>query len=151
MAVIGVGFGIYSYYKYSNKRTITVTGTSQGDYKNQISTYYLTLERRNKDKSKAVSDLNKNSEEIVSKIKDFGINDGDIKTQGFNVYEEQNEIYSGAPVGSDGWVASHTLEVIVRDTEKINEFTQLLSTMDIFNMWGPNLSVDETRLMLMSY
>jgi len=48
-----LGYGIYS-YKFSTKRTITVSGTSTGDYANQIATFYINLEYHNKEKDKAV-------------------------------------------------------------------------------------------------
>lgn len=147
LAVAGLSYGIYSYLKNSDKRTITVTGEARGDYANQISTYYLTLEYHNKDKEKAVEELNNKTKEAVDKIKEFGIDSKDIKTQSLNVYQRE-EAYLDEGVTKyepQDWYASYSVEVILRDLSRSVELTSLLTTIDSASMWGPNLSIDDSR------
>ncbi|MBW6441874.1 SIMPL domain-containing protein [Patescibacteria group bacterium] len=146
LLLAGVGYSVYRYYVPS-KRTITVTGTSKGDYANQVSTYYLTLEYHNKEKDKAVEELNEKSKEAVEKIKEFGIDSNDIKTQNMNVYQRE-EAYLDQGVTkykSDEWYASYSIEVTLRDLSRSIELTGLLTTIESASMWGPNLRIDDSE------
>lgn len=146
IALAGIGYGVYSYFN-TPKRTITVTGTSKGDYQNQISTYYLTLEYHNKDKEKAVEQLNGKSTEAIEKIKGFGIDAKDIKTQSMNIYQREEAYYEDGVTKykPDEWYASYSLEVILRDITRSTELTTLLATIESANMWGPNLTIDSNE------
>jgi len=147
LAITGLGYGVYSYFKTNEKRTITVTGEARGDYANQVSTYYLTLEYHNEDKEKAVEELNEKSKEAIEKIKEFGIAAKDVKTQSLNVYQRE-EAYIDEGVTKyepQDWYASYSVEVILRDMSRSVELTSLLTSIESASMWGPNLSVDDSR------
>ena len=146
IALLGVGYGIYS-YKFSTKRTITVSGTSKGDYANQISTYYITLEYHNIEKDKAVEELNQKSKEAVDKIKEFGIDPKDIKTQSLNIYQREEPYMEGAltKYKPEDWYASYSIEITLRDLERSEDLTAFLSTLESSNIWGPNLSIDSSK------
>lgn len=141
-----IGYGVYS-YKFSSKRTITVSGTSTGDYANQIATFYITLEYHNKEKDKAVQELNEKSKVAVDKIKDFGIDSKDIKTQSLNVYQREDAYYEDGVTKykPNEWYASYSIEITLRDLAKSTDFTEFLSSVESSNMWGPNLSIDSTK------
>ena len=142
----GVGYGIYA-YKFASKRTITVTGTSKGDYANQIATFYLNLEYRNLDKEKAVEQLNQKSQEAVDKIKEFGIDAKDIKTQGLNIYQREEPYYEDGltKYKPNEWSASYSVEIILRDLTKSTDFTQFLTSVESASMWGPSLTIDSSK------
>jgi uncharacterized protein YggE len=142
--IIGVGYGIYSLVNTSDK-SITVTGTAAKQYANQISTYYLTLEYHDFDKAQAVEQLNEKTEIVVNQIKDFGIDEKDIKTQNLNLWQnEEPYIEEGVTrYKEDEWYASYSLEVTLRDLDKSKELTSLLTSVESANLWGPNLSVDQ--------
>lgn len=144
LLLIGVIYGIFSISKPEDK-SITVTGSAEKQYSNQIATYYLSLEYHNKDKAKAVDELNTKSDEVISKIKDFGISEKDIKTQNLNVYQrEEPYIENGVTkYREDDWYASYSIEVILRDLDKSRDLTSLLTSVESSNLWGPNLSVDQ--------
>ena len=141
-----VGYGIYT-YKFAAKRTITVTGTSKGDYANQIATFYLNLEYRNLDKEKAVEQLNQKSQEAVNKIKEFGIDPKDIKTQGLNIYQREDPYYEDGltKYKPNEWSASYSIEIILRDLTKSTDFTEFLTSVESASMWGPNLTIDSSK------
>lgn len=140
----GVGYGIYSLNSTSDK-TITVTGTATDQFSNQIATYYLTLEYNNPDKAEAVDELNQKSQEVISQIKEFGIPESDIKTQSLNVYQREEPYVDDGVTKyrEDDWYASYSVEVTLRDLDKSQELTGLLTSVESSNLWGPNLSVDQ--------
>jgi uncharacterized protein YggE len=141
-----LGYGIYS-YKFVSKRTITVSGTSKGDYANQIATFYINLEYHNKEKDKAVEELNEKSTEAVEKIKEFGIDPKDIKTQNLNVYQREDPYYEDGitKYKPNEWYASYSIEITLRDLTKSTDFTEFLTSIESSSMWGPNLSIDSTK------
>lgn len=146
VALAGVSFGVYTNVNKSPK-TITVTGTAEKKYSNQISSYYLTIEIKNVDKVKAVDELSKQTAEAVNKVKEFGIDQNDIKTQSLNVYQEENAILrSGEYVNEPGdWRASYSIEIVLRDLSKSVELTALLTGIENSSLWGPNLIVDDSK------
>ena len=141
-----LGYGIYS-YKFSTKRTITVSGTSTGDYANQIATFYINLEYHNKEKDKAVQELNEKSKIAVDKIKEFGIDSKDIMTQNLNVYQREDPYYEDGitKYKPNEWYASYSIEITLRDLTKSTDFTEFLTSIESSSMWGPNLSIDSKK------
>lgn len=141
-----LGYGIYS-YKLAPKRTITVSGTSSGDYANQIATFYINLEYHNEEKDKAVEELNEKSKIAVDKIKEFGIDPKDIMTQNLNVYQREEPYYEDGitKYKPNDWYASYSIEITLRDLTKSTDFTEFLTSVESSSMWGPNLSIDSTK------
>ncbi len=146
IGILGLGYGIYSQLN-KNPKTITVTGTAEKDYSNQLSTYYLTLEFHNADKAKAVEQLSQKTDEVMTKIKEFGIDEKDIKTQSLNVYQREDGYYEGVSYRSSpgDWYASYSIEIILRDISKSVQLTSLLTSIEDSSMWGPNVTVDDSK------
>lgn len=145
IALAGAGFGLYSFLT-RNPKTITVTGTADADYTNQLSSYYLTIEVKNSNKEKAVEELSNRTTEAVNKIKEFGIDQKDIKTQSLNVYQEELSRYENGEYTSKlgDWRASYSIEIVLRDTSRSVELTALLAGVEKSSMWGPSLTVDNS-------
>lgn len=146
IGILGLGYGIYSQLN-KNPKTITVTGSAEKEYTNQLSSYYLTLEFHNADKARAVDQLSQKTDEAVNKIKEFGIDEKDIKTQSLNVYQRQDVYYDGTPNQDSmgDWYASYSVEIILRDISKSVQLTSLLTSIEDSSMWGPNLTVDDSK------
>lgn len=140
-----VGFATFFYYTNTKNGTITVTGNSQAQISNNVSSYSLNLEATNSDKAAAVKDISDQASGIVTQIKDFGIPAQDIKTTNLNVYQKQVPIYDGSVVRDyekGDWVANYTVEVTLRDLSKSDDLTSLLTGFKTATMWGPSVSVD---------
>lgn len=146
LALVGVGYGVYN-HKNLYKKTITVTGNAEADYENQISSYSLTIEYHDVDKEKAIESLNEKVTETIEKIKEFGIDSKDIKTQNLSIYQrEEPYIEDGVTkYKPNEWYASYTIDVKLRDLSRSIELTALLSGVENSNLWGPNLIIDESN------
>ena len=146
IGILGLGYGVYSQLN-KNPKTITVTGTAEKAYSNQLSSYYLTLEFHNADKGKAVEQLSQKTDEVVTQIKEFGIDEKDIKTQSLNVYQREDGYYEGSSYRSSpgDWYASYSIEIILRDVSKSVQLTSLLTSIEDSSMWGPNVTVDDSK------
>ena len=133
------------------RATITVSGQSKQQVRNQIARFNVSVTQANKDKDTAVSWVNVAMEEIIKAVKDFGISEKDITTQNVSVYEitqPEAEIMISPPrPRSDGekqWQASNSLEIILRDTAKASALTDLLAGFPLAQVSGPGFSVDDT-------
>lgn len=143
------GFTAFFYFENNKNGTITVTGNSQTQVSNNVSSYSLNLEVTNSDKTAAVKDISDQASSIVSQLKDFGIPTQDIKTTNLNVYQKQMPIYDGSIVRDyekGDWVANYTVEVTLRDLSKSGDLTVLLTGFKTATMWGPSVSVDDSAI-----
>lgn len=64
----------------ANTRTVDVTGTAKLTAAPDEFVYYPTYDFKNADRSAALSDMSKKSDEIVKKLKELGVADNKIKT-----------------------------------------------------------------------
>lgn len=133
--------------------TITVTGQAQGTKANQIGTFSATVTVSDKVKETAVNSVNTKMTALLKSIKDFGIADADIKTETVSVYQmpvavpqTQTLIYPvpPQPVGNGDWQASNSISITVRDLNKASGLSDLLNKSGATNVYGPNLTVDQS-------
>lgn len=127
---------------------VTVTGEARSQEKNQIATYTAGVEAVNTKKEEAVSEVNNKIEALIKAIKDFGIDEKDIKTQNISIYQGEESYYEGGVQKSrkGQWRVSNSVEITLREVDKANELTDLLSQSGANNVWGPNFSMDDTNV-----
>lgn len=143
-----VGTGVWYLFKVLTPQTISVSGSSTSQIKNQIASYSLTIEVSDKDKAKAVEALSQRAKDVVQLIKDFGIPEEDIETTSLNVYQRQDSVYrDGVTTYELGdWYASYTINTKLRDLTRSDDLTALLATVEKASMWGPNLTIDDKTI-----
>ncbi len=137
--------------------TITVTGSSQGNVANQIASFNATVISTDQTKQTAIDKVNKEMTVLIQSVKDFGIEDVDIKTESVNVYQlpidvpvPQTMMYPIPPQRTGGgssaqagdWQASNSITVTLRDVSKASALTDLLNKSGTTNVYGPNLTTD---------
>lgn len=119
---------------------ITVTGEAKTQVKNQIASFSAGVSSQNMDKNKAISEVNNKINDLIKSVKDFGIKEADIKTQSLSFYQE--------PKGSQNpgmWQVNNTIEITLREVDKANALTDLISNSGANNVYGPNFSMDDTN------
>lgn len=131
-------------FKTSTNRYITVTGTSQEDQANQLARFSATISSLNASKEEAVKTATEQSDKLLTALKDFGIEDMDLKTQSMNIYREQESYYEDgvAKFRPADWNASFIIDITLRDIKKASDLTDLLAKSEATNIWGPDFSVD---------
>ncbi|MEK7064491.1 MAG: SIMPL domain-containing protein [Patescibacteria group bacterium] len=132
--------------KLATDRTITVTGTSEQQTKNQIAMFSAGVTSVKDKKEDAVSEVNTKMEEIVTALKNFGIATPDIKTQNASIYQTQETYYEdGRQKSRPGqWSVSNNIEIILRDVDKASALSDLLAKSGANNVYGPTFSLDQT-------
>ena len=127
--------------------TVSVLGEAKSQQKNQIATFSAGVEAINNDKESAISEVNSKMEGLIKSIKDFGIAEADLQTQNMSIYQSEESYYeNGVQRSRKGqWRVSNSVQITLREIERANELTDLLSKSGATNTWGPNFSMDDTN------
>lgn len=133
----------------SPRATITVTGQAKQQVANQIARFSVAVSQTDKDKDTAMQAVNTAMEEIVSAVKNFGVDPKDITTQNVSVYEvSQPEILIYPPRPGSGekqWQASNSLAIVLRDVSQASALVDLLQDFPLAQVSGPDFSVDNSN------
>lgn len=123
---------------------VTVTGVAQSSESNQIATYTAGVTVSSFDKEQAVADANAIMSELLVQVEEFGIPSEDLQTQNLSIYQFQ-EWSQETNDQRQKWTAENNLEITLRDTERVAELADLLTTSRATNVYGPSFRLDETN------
>ena len=127
--------------------TVVVTGQSEIKQKNEVASFSAGVNVIKEKKEEAIDEVNKKINDLITSVKDFGISEGDIKTQSMSVYQQQEQAMyssSGNPSRVGRWVVNNTIEITLRDVSKTQELMDLLNKSGANNVYGPNFRIEET-------
>src|SRR3990167_4893782 len=112
--------------------TITVSGYSKSQEKNEIARYTAGVSAVNDNKDTAVSEVNDKIEKIIADAKNFGIKPDDIKTQNVSIYQMEEQYYEeGISKSRKGqWRVDNSIELVLRDIGGASALTDLLSASE---------------------
>lgn len=126
--------------------TVTVTGTAKTEQTSQIATFTAGVRAINDNKDTAISEVNKQIQQLTEAVKTFGIPQTDIKTQNINVYQNDETYYEEGrqKTRAGQWRVDNTIEVKLREVKRASELAQVFTTSGATNVYGPNFSLDDT-------
>lgn len=138
-----VGWGTVS---LAPARTVTVTGTAKTQLTNQVSSFTAGINVTDDNKDSAISKANSTMEAIIAAVKEFGIPDGDIKTNNLSIFQQEDMYYDNGiqKYRPGSWRVSNNVDVTLRDVTKATGLTEVLTSSGATNVYGPNFSVDDT-------
>jgi uncharacterized protein YggE len=127
-------------------QTITVNGMAESEEQNQVATFYAGASAVNADKQVAITEVNTKVEEVLTKIKEFGVDPADIQTQNLSVYQEQEQYTEGGVqrFRPGQWRATNSLNIKLRDISKASDLVTLLAESGLTDISGPNFSMDDS-------
>src|SRR3989344_195863 len=133
--------------KIEEDQTITVMGSSEKQKKNERATYSAGVTVTNADKAKAVSEATDKSNRIAQSIKQFGIPQEDMKTSTLNIMQDQESYYDNGILKyrPGNWRVSINIEIVLKDIKRIDDLTNLLTSLETTDLYGPNLSLDSSN------
>lgn len=120
---------------------LIVSGTGKVNVVPDIANVTLGIEKEGKTLLSTQDEVNKVSEDLVKKLKDFNINEKDIKTTSYNVYPQYN--YTGSIRTIVGYKVSVSYQVKIRDLEKINDILIITASTGINNIGNISFEVNE--------
>lgn len=127
--------------------TITVTGSATQAQKNEVASFSVGVEIDDQDKQTAVDQANQNSNQILTKLKEFGIAAEDLQTENVSIYQFEDRpepwLSSGTGRTEKKWRASTTISLKLRAINRSEELTNLLSQLPATHVSGPSFQLDE--------
>lgn len=128
--IISTAVGVYNKIKegkyigqeIESRNTITVTATGEIYTKPDLALITFSVVNEAKTVSKALEENSKKTNAVIDFIKNQGVDEKDLKTIGFNIYPRY-EWYGDKRV-LVGYEVSQSLEVKIRDFEKIGDIIQ---------------------------
>lgn len=129
--------------------TITVTGEGESAAIPDIATISFTVQETAPTVAAAQEAATTKTDSAIEAMGGLEIADEDVKTTSYQVYPqyEQQSCYMGrCPQGSPkitGYQVSQSIEVKIRDTEKVSDALAALGTIGVQNVSGPNFMVDD--------
>lgn len=128
--------------------TVSIEGVGIAYAKPDISkiTFYVeskkpTLEEAQKDNTQQMNGL-------LEKLVASGIERKDIQTTYYNSYEDQIYDYERSEYKSFGWIVSQSIELTLRDLEKVPATLALLGQNGATNISGPNFATENDSAVL---
>jgi uncharacterized protein YggE len=147
LLVVAILFAVGNYTTYSlgsmtfrPAQTVTVTGTSREQQANNEASFSVGVNEYDSDRDAAVALVNETINGIIADLKEFGIPEGDIKTESVS-FSRLDDPYR--PDVNGQWSANSNITVILRDASRVNELSTLLSASGATNVYGPNFRVAE--------
>ncbi len=137
--------------------SITVSGTAKKEQSNQIANFTVGVESIEESKEAALNKAATAVNQIIAKVKEFGIKAEDIQTQEASVYQETeyvtNEVSTmiyPQPNRGDArkgdWRANNSLSIKLRNVDQAEALLTLLNNSDANYVHGPNFSLDDTEV-----
>ncbi|MCI5108813.1 MAG: SIMPL domain-containing protein [Candidatus Pacebacteria bacterium] len=136
---------------YPNK-TISVTGTGEVFATADIAEFSFTVTKKASSVGDAQGQVDGVINSVLESIKDFGIEDKDIKTSAYNaypiyVYPEIACISGYCPPRGEGYISgyevSQTISIKVRDTSKAGDAISSVGEAGVSNISGLRFVVDD--------
>lgn len=133
--------------QFSPQKTITVTGQAETQQRSQIATFTAGVSAVKDDKQTAIDEVNQKIETIIQAVKDFGIEDEDIKTQNLSVYQDEETFYEeGVQKRRPGqWRVSNSISATLRDVDRASDLADLLMSSGATHVNGPQFSLDQAQ------
>jgi uncharacterized protein YggE len=108
-------------------RTLNVSGSGQANLAPDIAYIYVGVHTENPTAAEAVSENTTQTQTVLQAIKDFGIDEKDIRTTNFNIYpQDKFDPQTGTPTGDKTYVVDNTVYVTVH---KLDQLGDLLDTV----------------------
>ena len=144
--VVLVGYGIFknhsldlniSEHKYN---TITVAGKAEKKLVPDTAKISFSVNEYRKNQKEAAKIVNKKTKKIIEALKDLGIDEKDIKTRNYSVYPEYDWINDKRTFRD--YKVSQSVEVKIKDLEKISKVLAKVVELKVDNLNGPNMYID---------
>ena len=131
---------------FLSAETVTVTGEAKTAVKNQIASFNAGVDVLSDTKEVATKEINSKMAALVTAMKNFGIKEGDIRTQSLSYYQQEEPYWeNGVQRYKKGqWRVSSSIEVKLREIDRASDLAGVLAGSGANNVYGPNFQLDDT-------
>lgn len=120
-------------------RTMSFAGSGEVEVKPDTATININIEEKGKTQTESENKMVQKANTIINKLKEFGIEDKDIKTE--NIYSNKEYDYSKQPYTLIGFSSSETLKIKILNTENIEKIKSAISEHGV-NIYGLDWSIE---------
>lgn len=123
-------------------RTLGVTGTGRVYLTPDIATISIGVRTDHESASEAVSDNNAQIQQVVTALKDLGVDEKDIQTSNFSIYPQQQYDDQGN-VTSTIYVVENTVMVTIRDLDMLGDVLDAAVANGANSIYGIQFDVED--------
>lgn len=106
----------------ANVRTLSVSGSGEALLAPDIAYIYVGVHTENATAATAVEENTSQTQALIQAIRDFGIDEKDIRTTNFSIYPmDRYDPATGLPSGEKVYAVDNTVYVTVRDLTKLGD------------------------------
>lgn len=138
---------------------ITISGHGEVQAVPDIATLYFTVESSKATQQEASTEVNTKTNQVLAFIKESGVAEKDIKTEGYNSYPKYSDtnpcpiysykeggIYPPCPQTEAkivGYTVSQNFTVKVRKVDDVSKVIDGINKIGVTNMSGPTFAIDD--------
>ncbi|MBI2475477.1 SIMPL domain-containing protein [Candidatus Uhrbacteria bacterium] len=132
-----------------NEFTISVDGVGRAEIKPDIAKVTFSVETREKTLEVAQNKNSENMNALIEKVKSLDIDKKDIQTSTYNAYEEKKyDPQTGTYGNTINWVVNQSIDLTIRDLEKVSSVLEIVGQNGATNISGPNFAVENDQTAL---
>jgi hypothetical protein len=103
-------------------RTLSVAGSGQAYLAPDIAYIYIGVHTEKLTAAEAVAENTTQTQTVIEAIKDFGIDEKDVRTTNFSIWPmDKYDPLSGTPTGEKTYAVDNTVYVTVRELDKLGD------------------------------
>ncbi len=103
-------------------RTLSVSGNGQAYLAPDVAYIYIGVHTEKLTAAEAVAENTEQTQKLIQAIRDFGIEEKDIRTTNFSIWPmDRFDPATGAPSGEKIYAVDNTVYVTIRDLEKLGD------------------------------
>src|SRR3989344_440765 len=138
--------------------TITLSGHGEVKAVPDVATVYFTVESSKATQAESSTEVNNKIAKILEFLKTSGVEEKDIKTEGYTSYPKYSYTQIKCPMGSPefgtydcvdrnqvitGYTVSQSITVKVRKVDDASKIIDGINKIGVNNMSGPNFTIDD--------
>lgn len=148
-------FRYYDTAALKDANTMSFTGHGEIEAVPDIATIYFSVESSKATQDAASSEVDTKVKSVLDFLKESGVEEKDIKTEGYNSYPKYSTpnpcpVYSGrlypCPEGSakiTGYTVSQSINVKIRKIDDTSKIVNGVNNFGVTSMSGPNFAIDK--------
>ena len=132
---------------FKPERTITVTGYAKTEQLNQIASFNANVSENGDSKEAVQAVMQTKVDELVKSATEFGVEKEHIKTNYFNIYQEEYTNYdTGTPTVRRGpWRGNTSVGFTKVPIDRADAFAEILVASGATSIDGPNFTLEDPQ------
>lgn len=128
--------------------TVNIEGVGTAQAKPDQGKISFSVESKHAVLAEAQTENSKRTNLLLGKLTAMGIEEKDVQTSSYNSYEDQRYNDKTGIYDSYGWIVTQSVDVTIRDLEKMSPVLTWLGQNGATNISGPNFSVENDEVAL---